>query len=102
MAKLPNPPASLAIPPALTVIARGSRFWRIHFAGGAHPTTWNAFRFFGPTTARFDHHDEPARVQDRGILYVARSPVTCLAEVFQAARVIDRGARQPWLASFAL
>ena len=31
--------------------------------------------------------------QARGILYAAASPVTCLAEVFQATRVIDRRVR---------
>jgi hypothetical protein len=35
-------------------------------------------------------------------LYAARDATTCLAEVFQATRVVDRAAGQPWLAVFRL
>lgn len=60
-------------------------------------------RRYGPVaSARFDHHLEPAGEQERGILYAAAAPATCLAEVFQARRLIDASAGQPWLASFLL
>jgi hypothetical protein len=41
-------------------------------------------------------------VQTKGILYAAASPVTCLAEVFQATRIIDRGVNEPYLVGFDL
>jgi hypothetical protein len=100
MAKFPNAPATLTIPAITKVLPVGTRLWRVYFAGGAHPVAWNGFRFFGPTTARFDHHDLPKRVQAKGILYAAAGATTCLAEVFQATRVIDRNSGQPWLVGF--
>lgn len=55
---------------------------------------------------RFDHHhlDNRGRPQsqERGILYGGWHGPTCLAEVFQATRVIDRHARDPWLVAFRL
>jgi len=100
VAKFPNPPASLTLAPSIVTVPVGTALFRIYFAQGAHPGNWNDFRFFGPTAARFDHHDLPASVQARGILYAAQDPVTCLAEVFQATRTIDRAARAPWLVAF--
>ena len=100
MPKFPAPPASLTIPAILKSLPAGTRLWRIYFAGGTHPGAWNAFRAFGPTTSRFDHHDPPKGVQAKTILYAADDPVTCLAEVFQATRVIDRHSGQPWLGGF--
>jgi hypothetical protein len=62
---------------------------------------WSEFRSFGPVaTARFDHHIPPPKTQDRAILYAAFGWVTCLAEVFQAQRVIDPFNRDPWLVGF--
>jgi len=100
MAKLPEPPQRLTIPAALRDLPAGATVWRIYFAAGPHPTTWRDFRWFGPTNSRFDHHDSPARVQTRGVLYGAMEPITCLAEVFQATRTIDRAANAPWLVAF--
>jgi hypothetical protein len=61
--------------------------------------TWHAFRFEGPLpSARFDHHIEGER---RGVLYGARDLVTCVAEVFQSSRVLDRTAGDPFLAAFS-
>lgn len=65
--------------------------------------TWSAFRHYGPVArARFDHHLPPPRVQDRAILYAAADGVTCVAEVFQRRRVVDRMSAQPWLVGFEL
>ncbi|HEX5758794.1 MAG TPA: RES family NAD+ phosphorylase [Thermoanaerobaculia bacterium] len=105
MAKFPEPPAQLAaIPPKIRTLPSGTLLWRVYFRGGKHPTLWNGFRAFGPTPGgRFDHHlPPPAGAQRRQILYAARHGSTCLAEVFQDTRVIDRSARDPWLVGFVL
>jgi hypothetical protein len=65
--------------------------------------TWSSLRSFGPTGARFDHHDPPAAIHPlKAILYGADSGPTCLAEVFQDTRVVDRSRNQPALTAFAL
>jgi len=105
LSKFPEPPpaADLArIPPEIQKLPAGTLLWRLYFRGGKHPTFWNSFRAFGPTSSRFDHQLPPPRVQDRAILYAAEHGATCLAEVFQDARVIDRSARDPWLVGFKL
>ena len=100
MAKFPDPPASLTIPPTAVSLPAGTLLWRVYAVGGSHPGTWNGFRFWGPTNSRFDHHDLPAKTQLKGIFYAARSPLICLAEYFQATRVIDRTSNSPWLVGF--
>ena len=83
----------------------GAIIWRIYFAGGAHPVNWDAFRHFGPTTSRFDHHTKvhgKAATQKRGIYYAAGDPVTALAETFQGTRTIDRSTNRPWLVGLEL
>jgi len=104
--KFPEPPApdDLQRPEEseLRLIAAGSPLWRIYFRAGRHPTAWNGLRRFGPTSARFDHHVEPARVQQRAILYAATQGPTCLAEVFQDSRTIDLNRGEPWLVEFEL
>lgn len=106
MGTFPNPPpadelARVGIGAHLLVIPAGTELWRVYFRGGQHPTAWNTFRAFGPVaTARFDHHESPPRAQERAILYAAVAAPTCLAEVFQTSRVIDRITSAPWLVSF--
>jgi RES domain len=106
VSKFPEPPSVADLrsghPPDVHVLAAGTDFWRVYLQGGAHPALWNGFRFFGPTASRFDHHEPPARPQSRGILYAADYALTCLAEVFQETRVIDRSLRAPWLVGFVL
>ncbi len=103
MAKLPAPPHPLPIPAITTTLQAGVRLWRVYLAGGAHPTAWNAFRFFGPTHARFDHHDLPRGVRaTKAILYAADDLTTCLAEVFQAKRIINRTSSSPRMVGFDL
>lgn len=105
MAKFPEPPAASALArvPAETIeIAPGTLLWRLYFRGGRHPTTWRSFRAFGPTLGRFDHQLPPPRLQERMILYCAAEGATCLAEVFQDTRVIDRSRASPWLVGFHL
>jgi len=105
VSKLPDPPSlsELAkIDPVERVIPRGTLIWRIYQRGGPFSTSWNSFRFFGPTNNRFDHHELPPSKQKRGILYGAIDGPTCFAEVFQESRVIDARRRDPWLVAFRL
>jgi len=107
MAESLPPPPSVGdlhkIGPEVHVLPRGAVVWRVYFRGGPHPTTWDAFRSYGPTGSRFDHHDPPAAVHPvKAILYGADLGTTCLAEVFQDPRVIDRRRHQPALAAFRL
>jgi len=106
MAKLPEPPAPEALArlgPAIQVLPAGTRIVRIFFLGGAHPTSWNQFRAWGPTDARFDHQLPPPSNQAREILYGAvgaQGGLTAIAEVFQETRVVDRAWKSPCLVSF--
>ena len=105
MSKFPEPPvaADLAgIAPEWKTLAQGTALWRLYFRGGKHPTLWNTFRTFGPTSSRFDHHLPASQPPDRAILYAAAHGPTCLAEVFQDTRVLDRIAKDPWLVGFSL
>jgi hypothetical protein len=107
--KFPSPPAvtTLAeVVPDLRRLPVGTVLWRVYFRGGPYPSRWDAFRSFGPTTARFDHHqaDAEGKPQDQAlaIQYAALDGITPLAEVFQDTRVIDRQARRPWLVAYEL
>lgn len=67
MAKLPRTPdldclRERDLP--LRTIEAGTTWHRIYRRGGAHPTRWDALRYYGPTTARFDHH-----LLDDGLYY---------------------------------
>jgi hypothetical protein len=103
--KFPEPPADLAatLSPRWHRLPAGAELWRVYVRGGRHAGVWNGWRAFGPVPGgRFDHHEPPPRVQARAILYAAADGVTGLAEVFQAARLIDATTHQPWLAGFSL
>jgi len=105
MATFPEPPPKAeleALGPTIKALPRGTLVARVYFRAGPHPTTWNQLRWFGPAAARFDHHTLPRRIQKRGITYLASHGVTCLAEVFQDTRVIDRSRHNPWLVTFEL
>lgn len=92
--------------PEAVVLPTGTRLYRIYPRGGNHPTGWGRMRHYGPVgTSRFDHHLEPARVQERGILYAAAGGdaiATCVAEAFQEGRLVDTRRDDPWLVCFAL
>jgi len=99
------PPPSVselrAVPPEIHVLPAGAVLWRIYFRAGEHPGRWNRFQTFGPTGARFDHQPPPPRThRKRSILYASDSGVTCVAEVFQEGRTIDRFRDAPALAAF--
>jgi hypothetical protein len=109
VAKLPEPPpvATLRlVSPEVETLPAGTRLWRIYFRGGSHPATWDQIRYYGPLrNARFEHHLDPPKVQERGILYAATGDdviATCVAEVFQDTRLVDTRRNEPWLAAFTL
>lgn len=109
MVKVPREPSLetlRALEPALQTLPVGTRLWRLYFRGGRHPTRWSEFRHVGPLDGRFDHHlpaekGDPT-LQERSVLYTAHHPWTCLAEVYQATRVINRDHKQPWLVAFEI
>lgn len=80
----------------------GDELWRVYFRDGDHPTRWSQFRTFGPTDARFDHHLKGQSDTGRAVMYLALSPVTCFAEVFQKTRTIHRTHLKPVLVGFAM
>ena len=109
MSKFPEPPglATLRnIAPQTIALPADTPLARIYFAAGPHPSRWNQFRGFRPTAARWDHHLPDARnvptEQSRAVLYCAPDVDTCVAEVFQSTRRIDRTRNAPWLVVFAL
>lgn len=106
MVKLPEPPTPnvlRSIPAEIHMIPAGKLLWRVHPRAGAHPTSWNEFRTYGPVpTSRFDHHVQPPGSQPRGILYAAESVRTCIAEYFQETRTIDTKRGSPSLVAFRL
>lgn len=105
MTKLPDAPSPRELrrtSPELTTLPKGTRIARIYFQAGPFPSAWSSFRDHGPLFARFDHHVPPPRRQGRAILYGALNAATCLAEVFQRTRIIERTIDVPWLAIFAI
>lgn len=109
MSKFPGPPGVEAlrnIEPETLRLASNTLLARIYFSAGSHPSRWNQFRRFGPTAARWDHHLPDARGQpaehDRAVLYCAPDVDTCVSEVFQATRRIDRVRDAPTLVIFTL
>jgi hypothetical protein len=109
VAKLPEPPSAATlrrVSPDVETLPAGTKLWRIYFRGGSYPGTWGQMRYYGPRgSARFDHHLDPPKVQDRGILYAATGDdaiATCVAEVFQDTRLVDTRRNEPWLVAFAL
>jgi hypothetical protein len=112
MPKFPEPPSAeelREIPPEITRLPAGTEVYRIFFSNTDYPAYWNGFRYFGPTASRFDHQLEGLKgegfVQERGIMYLATGPEaipTCMAEVFQTSRVIDRHSKKPILTGFEL
>jgi hypothetical protein len=77
---------------------------RVYYSRSAHRQSWAQFRHFGPLNSRCDHHLANAqgkpRTSSRGIYYAAADAKTCLAEVFQVTRRIDRVFQAPWLVVF--
>jgi RES domain len=107
VAKFPSSPGVRALArltPANSTLGAGTNLARIYYSRGPHPQAWNRFRYVGPLNSRWDHHVSNEAggpgVQSRGIYYAAADAKTCLAEVFQATRRIDRAFQAPWLVVF--
>lgn len=90
--------------PAQVTLPAGTTLARVYFSRVTYTQAWNQLRYYGPLNSRWDHHLADAegrpRSQQRGVYYAARDARTCLAEVFQATRRIDRVFQAPWLAVF--
>jgi len=94
-------------------VPAGTRLGRIYPGGGSHPSTWNTFRAWGPTRARFDHQPPPPREHPtRRVMYAAAYlpgmdgsqsyPLlpACLAEVFRDSGLVDTVAQSPCFTLF--
>jgi hypothetical protein len=99
--KLPRPPSPGELqfqPEFFHLVTTGVVLWRVHRTSGAHIVAWNQLRYWGPASMmRFDPHEPPPHMQDRGVSYAALDVPTALAEVFQRSRVVNtrRGAPYP-------
>ena len=112
MAKFPHSPGAAAlagIVPSVRRLSAGTTLARVYFTRSRHAISWNAFRYTGPLNSRWDHHVPNAQgmahapaagAGERGIYYAAADARTCLAEVFQDTRRIDRAFQAPWLVVF--
>jgi hypothetical protein len=100
---LPPDPRDLQFPPEhLRTVELGIVLWRVHRTSGNHVVPWNQLRYWGPaSTMRFDPHELPPRVQQRGVSYTALSVPTALAEVFQRTRVINTRRGSPYLTAWS-
>jgi hypothetical protein len=107
MDTLPPPPEASELagraPAEAVAVTRVTTLWRVYGTAGSHGGPWSGFRHFGPvSTARFDHHLPPPAEQPRAVAYAALAIQTCVAEVFQDTRVIDRRRHAAWLVGFRL
>lgn len=107
MAKFPHSPGAAAlaeVAPSWRQLPVGTTLARVYFTRSSNAISWNAFRYVGPLNSRWDHHVPNAQgvpyAQERGIYYAAADAKTCLAEVFQDTRRIDRAYQAPWLVVF--
>lgn len=103
--KLPAPPAAEKLqyrPEHLYELAGDTVLWRVHRSAGGNVVAWDQLRYWGPAAVmRFDAHEPPARVQDRGVSYTVLAIPTALAEVFQQRRVINTRRDMPYLTGWA-
>jgi hypothetical protein len=98
MAKLPWPDPAKVAAAEPAVVTSDAVLWRLHTPAGEHPLRWDELRSFGPLpSARFDPREPPPadRADDStttGVGYFGLDIPTCLAEVFQTRRLVDREA----------
>ncbi len=103
--KLPLPPHRGELefrPEHLRAVSVATVLWRVHRTSGEHVVPWNQLRCWGPaSTMRFDPHQPPPQLQDRGVSYAALGTPTALAEVFQRTRVINARRGSPYLTAWS-
>ncbi|MEJ5943851.1 RES family NAD+ phosphorylase [Pseudokineococcus basanitobsidens] len=103
MTHLPDPPSRSELRQrgfTPVELPAGTPLWRVHMAQGSHALPWDEPRRYGPVD-RFDPHPPTPQVHAGvGVLYTATTLVTCLAEVFQATRVINRTHLRPTATSW--
>ncbi len=103
MPELPLPPTQarlrrLTADTDVVAVAPHSTLWRVHRTIGTHVQRWNQLRHYGPLPdRRFEPHDPPLREQKKGVLYLALDTKTCIAELFQTTRLVDRHTGAPYL-----
>lgn len=111
MAKLPHPPPVEVLrdqigiqEPERRTCAPDTTLWRVHRTAGPHLLAWNELRHFGPVaTCRYDPHEPPSGPgKVDGVLYLAVTAQTALAEAFQTRRMIDRHTDAPHLIGLQL
>ncbi|MEP7020130.1 MAG: RES family NAD+ phosphorylase [Pseudonocardiales bacterium] len=109
MPKLPHPPTIERLravglkDPDVVAVAPHTTLWRLHRTVGTHVQPWNALRHYGPLPdRRFEPHDPPPHEQVRGVSYLALDIKTCVAEVFQTTRLVDRHTGTPYLTGLRL
>lgn len=108
MSRRPRPKTPRTPPTGLDLISEDlieytGVLWRVHRTAGAHVLPWNRFRTYGPLPSmRWDPHpgEAPAAGSD-GVLYAAADIATCLAEVYQASRVVDTVSGAPALTAWS-
>ena len=102
--KLPAAPGEITISESdLGILDAASVLWRIHPTNGEHVQRWNALRYFGPTTGRFDPHPPPPREHaGYAVTYAAPDPYTPFAEVYQRGRAINRSAGAAYLTAWRI
>jgi RES domain len=107
--KLPSAPSADALREVGTrdedvlAVASHTVLWRIHATTGEHVVPWNRLRHFGPLPGcRFEPHDPPPHEQAAGVLYLAIDVATCVAEVYQGTRTVNRVDRSPYLTGLRL
>jgi RES domain len=87
----------------VVAVASHTMLWRIHATAGEHVVPWNRMRHFGPLVGcRFDPHEPPPHEQSAGVLYLAIDIATCVGEVYQGTRVVNRQDRSPYLTGLRL
>ena len=104
MPKLPLPPETEGLRRHTRVVANWPHdtvLWRVRVTEGPHIVAWNALRHYGPVASgRFDPHEPPPQEQGEASGYFALAVPTVLAEVCQAARVINPRRGAPYLTGF--
>ncbi|WP_226783258.1 RES domain-containing protein [Oceaniglobus trochenteri] len=97
------------VAPEIYRLPAGHELLRIWSSDTRYLSGFSQFRFFGPTSSRFDHHLPSSSgapvIGDRGILYAVEqgsdAAISALAEVFQSSRTIDLTTGKPFLSIFS-